>query len=82
MSLVAKPMLVGGAVLRSIGHAVEGAPVMTGRLLLILIYLSGVSGALGFCLWTKSQAEFTAFESSRMNNLLIEIALMDCTVLK
>lgn len=81
MSLVAKPMLVGGAVLRSIGHAVEGAPVMTGRLLLILIYLSGVSGALGFCLWTKVKPNLR-FESSGMNNLLIEIALMDCTVLK
>ena len=78
MSLVAKPMMVGGIILLAFGLAIEGVPVITGRLLLILAYLSGVSGALGFYLWTKSQAELTAFESSGINNLLlIEIALLD-----
>ena len=78
MSLVAMPMLVGGLILLALGLAIEGIPVITGRLILILTYLSGVSGALGFYLWTKSQAELTAFESSGINSLLlIEIALMD-----
>jgi drug/metabolite transporter (DMT)-like permease len=46
--------------------------------MLILLYLSVVSGALGFTLWTRSQAALTAFESSGINNLmLVEIALMD-----
>jgi drug/metabolite transporter (DMT)-like permease len=78
MSLVAKPMLVGGMILLAFGLAIEGVPVITVRLILILAYLSGISGALGFYLWTKSQAQLTAFESSGINNLLlIEIALMD-----
>ncbi len=76
--LVAKPMLFGACVLVVAGLIVEGLPTVTVRLLLILAYLSGVSGALGFFLWTKSQATLTAFESSAINNLmLIEIALMD-----
>ncbi len=77
-ALVARPMLVGASVLLAAGLALEGLPVVTGRLVLILAYLSGVSGALGFYLWTKSQAHLTAFEMSGINNLLlIEIALMD-----
>ena len=76
--LVAQPMLAGAVILTSVGLAVEGMPVMTGRLFLILAYLSCISGALGFYLWTKSQLHLTAFESSGINNLmLIEIALMD-----
>ena len=76
--LVAQPMLAGAVILTSVGLAVEGMPVMTGRLLLILGYLGCISGALGFYLWTKSQLHLTAFESSSINNLmLIEIALMD-----
>ncbi len=80
-ALVGKPMLVGAVILLTIGLFVEGMPVITGRLILILAYLSCVSGALGFYLWTKSQSALTAFESSGINNLmLIEIALMDFLV--
>ena len=77
-ALVAWPMLVGATALLAAGLILEGVPVVTARLILILAYLSGVSGALGFYLWTKSQAHLTAFEMSGINNLLlIEIALMD-----
>ena len=77
-ALVAQPMLVGAIVLLIVGLWVEGMPVLTGRLMLILGYLSVVSGALGFTLWTRSQSALTAFESSGINNLmLVEIALMD-----
>lgn len=80
-ALVARPMLAGAVILLAAGLLVEGMPVITGRLLLILAYLSGVSGALGFSLWTRSQSALTAFESSGINNLmLIEIALMDFLV--
>ena len=76
--LVARPMIVGAALLLAVGLCVEGLPAVTLNLLLILMYLSAVSGALGFTLWTRSQKELTAFESSGINNLmLIEIALMD-----
>ncbi len=79
--LAAKPMLAGSIVLLAAGLFLEGIPVITGRLLLILIYLSGISGALGFYLWTKSQSGLTAFESSSINNLMmIEIALLDLLV--
>jgi drug/metabolite transporter (DMT)-like permease len=77
-SLVARTMFVGSVVLLAAGLAIEGMPTFTIRLLLILLYLSLISGALGFYLWTRSQQELTAFESSSINNLmLIEIALMD-----
>ncbi len=79
--LAAKPMFFGSAVLLAAGLLLEGIPVITGRLLLILVYLSGISGALGFFLWTKSQSGLSAFESSSINNLLlIEIALLDLLV--
>ena len=77
-ALVAQPMFVGAVILLMAGLFVEGVPVITLRLVLILLYLSGISGALGFYLWTKSQSVLTAFESSSINNLLlIEIAIMD-----
>ncbi len=77
-ALVALPMLTGALILLVAGLLTEGLPIITGKLLLILLYLSGVSGALGFSLWTASQRELTAFESSSVNNLmLVEIALMD-----
>ena len=80
-SLVAQPMLAGSIVLLIAGLLTEGMPVFTVNLLLILGYLSLVSGALAFYLWTWSQKELTAFESSSINNLmLIEIALMDFVV--
>jgi drug/metabolite transporter (DMT)-like permease len=80
-ALVARPMFAGAVLLLMVGLWVEGIPVITGRLLLILVYLSGISGALGFSLWIRSQAVLTAFESSSINNLmLIEIALMDFIV--
>ena len=78
MTLVAGPMLAGALALLAIGLMVEGIPRLSLRIVLMLGYLSGVSGALGFFLWTKSQQALTAFESSGINNLmLIEIALMD-----
>ena len=77
-TLVAKPMLIGSLFILIAGLAVEGLPVITLQLVLILAYLSLVSGALGFYLWTWSQKQLTTFESSSINNLmLIEIALMD-----
>ncbi len=79
--LAAKPMFFGSVVLLAAGLLLEELPVITGRLLLILIYLSGISGALGFYLWTKSQSGLSAFESSSINNLMmIEIALLDLLV--
>ncbi|MDD4081284.1 MAG: DMT family transporter [Eubacteriales bacterium] len=79
--LAAGPMFFGSVVLLAAGLALEGLPVLTGRLLLILAYLSGVSGALGFYLWTTSQSGLSAFESSSINNLMmIEIALLDLVV--
>ncbi len=76
--LAARPMLWGSLVMLGFGIAAEGIPVITPRLLLILLYLSGVSGAVGFLLWTHTQKVLSAFESSSIQNLLlIEIALLD-----
>ena len=80
-ALVAQPMLTGAIVLLAAGIAVEGVPTITFQLVLILAYLSLVSGALGFYLWTHSQKYLTAFESSSINNfMLVEIALLDLVV--
>lgn len=80
-SLVARPMLIGGAALLLCGLYAEGFPRLSWGLGASLLYLSGVSGALGFSLWTASQAGLTAFESSGINNLmLVEIALLDLAV--
>ena len=82
-ALVAKPMFLGAVMLLIAAFLLEGIPVLTARTLLILVYLSAVSGALGFYLWTRSQAFLTAFESSSVNNLvLIEIALLDFIVFR
>lgn len=82
-SLVALPMLVGALILLPAGLAAEGLPTLSWNLALILAYLSLISGALGFSLWTHSQMHLTAFESSGVNNLmLVEIALLDCLVFK
>jgi len=79
--LVAKPMLAGALALLLAGFLTEGAAPISWKLVLIMLYLSGVSGALGFYLWTWSQKWLTAFETSGINNLmLIEIALMDFLV--
>ena len=76
--LVCGPMLAGGLTLLAAGLLLEGLPRLSAELLLSLVYLSGVSGALGFSLWTASQKALTAFESSGINNLmLVEIAAMD-----
>jgi drug/metabolite transporter (DMT)-like permease len=81
--LAARPMFFGSILMLAAGFVLEGFPVITARLLLILLYLSGVSGALGFYLWTKSQSGLSAFESSSINNLmLIEIALLDLLVFR
>lgn len=75
---VAIPMLIGSIVLLASGLIREGLPTLTDTLLVCLVYLSAVSGALGFTLWTHSQRALTTFESSSVNNLmLIEIALLD-----
>ena len=76
-------MFLGAVMLLIAAFLLEGIPVLTARTLLILVYLSAVSGALGFYLWTRSQAFLTAFESSSVNNLvLIEIALLDFIVFR
>lgn len=82
-ALVAGPMLWGAMPLLVAGLLLEPAPVFSWNLMLILAYLSLVSGALGFTLWTRSQAYLTAFESSGINNLmLLEIALLDVLVFR
>ena len=77
-TLVCGPMLAGGLTLLAAGLLFEEPPKLSAGLLLSLLYLSGISGALGFSLWTASQKALTAFESSSINNLmLVEIAMMD-----
>ena len=81
--LAAKPRFFGAVLLLTAGLATERLPLLSWRLMLILVYLSGLSGALGFYLWTRSQAVLTAFESSGINYLmLVEIAVLDFIIFK
>ena len=54
-SLTARSMLVGTIVILSLGLWLEGMPVITGRQLLILLYLSGASGAWAFTCGRKAR---------------------------
>lgn len=48
------------------------------RLCLCVAYLAGISGALGFFLWTWSQKTLSSVQNGCVNHfMLIEIALLD-----
>lgn len=73
-----KPMLCGGLVLLCSGLLTETLPVISLKLLLLLLYLVVISGAIGFSFWIWSQQYLNAVESGCINNgMLAEIAILD-----
>ena len=77
-SLTLRPMLCGGVMMLIIGCIQDGLPHFSGRLAFCVLYLSGVSGALGFGLWVWTQKYLTATQSGAINNAtMIEIAVLD-----
>ncbi|SDD69573.1 Permease of the drug/metabolite transporter (DMT) superfamily [Paenibacillus sp. UNCCL117] len=77
-ALVLTPMLIGAAGMLVTGFILEGMPPYSIKLILILLWLGPINGALAFTLWTWSQKQLRAYESSLINNLmLLEVALLD-----
>lgn len=80
--LVLYPMLTGAATMLALGVVLEGWPALSWRLTGLLLWLGPVNGALAFFLWTQSQRELQAFESSVLNNtMLLQIAGLDVLLL-
>lgn len=78
LDLVLYPMLVGAVSMLALGLALEPWPVITWKLVGLLLWLGPINGALGFLLWTHSQRGLQAFESTMLNNsMLLQIALLD-----
>lgn len=76
--LMVKPMLLGGGMMLLIGVISEPLPTFSLPLLLCVAYLAGLSGALGFFLWTWSQKTLTSVQNGCINHLmLVEIAALD-----
>ena len=67
----------GAFLLLGSGFIIEGLPNLSGRSLLILLWLAVVNTAFAFWLWNKSLQVLTAMESSMINNtMLIQISLL------
>jgi len=82
LDLVLYPMIVGAVAMLALGLGLEGLPPFTWRLAGLLLWLGPVNGALAFFLWTYSQRELRAFESSTLNNtMLLQIAALDLLLL-
>ncbi|AFC30676.1 hypothetical protein PM3016_3869 [Paenibacillus mucilaginosus 3016] len=76
--LVTIPMFIGALGMILIGLITEGVPVITGKLILILLWLGSVNGALAFSLWAWTQKHLSAYKSNLINNLmLLEVVLLD-----
>ncbi len=70
-------MTVGAGALLLAGLVTEGWPHLTGRALLIVLWLAVVNTALAFTLWNLSLRHLTATESVAINNtMLIQIAVL------
>lgn len=76
--LVLLPMAVGAVGMLALGLLLEPFPVITTKLLWLLLWLGPINGALAFFLWTHAQKALRAFESSNINNsMLVQIAALD-----
>jgi len=70
-------MVIGAAVLLSIGLITEGMPEVSARGALVIGWLAVVNTAFAFTLWNASLRHLTASESSLLNNtMLVQIALL------
>lgn len=80
--LILRPMLIGAVFMLGFGLLKEGIPDISLKLLIILLWLGSINGALAFYLWTWTQKNLRAYESSVLNNLvLLQVAILDVTVL-
>jgi len=70
-------MAVGSVLLAVVGVITEGAPTISTRAWLIILWLAVVNTAIAFTLWNLSLRELSAVESAGINNtMLIQIAIL------
>jgi drug/metabolite transporter (DMT)-like permease len=75
--VTALSMAVGAVLLVVVGVIAEGAPSVSLRGWLIIVWLAVVNTALAFTLWNRSLRRLTAIESAAINNtMLIQIAIL------
>ena len=77
VAVTAASIGIGSIVLFALGAGLEGLPPLSGRDLLIILWLAGVNSAFAFTLWNFTQRSLPAFESSLINNtMLFQVALL------
>jgi drug/metabolite transporter (DMT)-like permease len=82
LDLVLYPMIVGALAMVVLGFALEPWPGLTWRLTGLLLWLGPINGGLAFFLWTYTQKQLQAFESSTLNNtMLLQVAALDALLL-
>lgn len=70
-------MTAGAIALVVAGVTIEGAPTVSGRAWLIIVWLAVVNTAWAFTLWNRSLQMLSATESAAINNtMLIQIGLL------
>lgn len=69
LAQTAFPLLFGGAVLLVVGLAVEGMPVFSPRLLLIIGWLIAINTILGYILYNQAIQHLTAIKTNLILNL-------------
>lgn len=82
LDLVLYPMIVGAFAMVLLGLVLEPWPGLTWRLIGLLFWLGPINGGLAFFLWTYTQKQLQAFESSTLNNtMLLQVAALDALLL-
>ncbi|MCW5874325.1 MAG: DMT family transporter [Anaerolineales bacterium] len=77
LTVTALSISVGAAALLALGLAYEPWPTLSGRELLIIVWLAAVNTAFAFMLWNQTQRTLQAAESGVINNtMLIQIAIL------
>lgn len=75
--ITACSMTVGAAALGLTSVVVDGWPSLTGRAVLIVVWLAVVNTAVAFTWWNISLQELSALESAALNNtMLLQIGLL------
>lgn len=77
LTVTATSMSIGAAVLIATGLVVEGVPDLSGRAIVIVVWLAVVNTAVAFTLWNAALRHLAAVEASAINNtMLVQIAVL------
>lgn len=77
LTVTVASMTVGAAILLVSGLVAEGWPSLSGRAVVVIVWLAVVNTAWAFTLWNASLRRLSALESATINNtMLIQIAIL------